>query len=217
MLVVRWVVLAVLAMPSVARADNQFFTAAFIQARSGPTGLTGWLDLHARRRADSTLAIIRPAIGWTFSPALAIHAGYAYVPTLTDAGANPHEQRTWQQVILGHTIGATRLQARGRLEQRFGAGDDVQHLLRMLARGQWQPNADLALQLVVWDELFVGINDADWGPLAGYDQNRLFMGLGTDSKIKGVRVEAGYQSVHLRGDAPRVHVLGVDLYIASAP
>lgn len=213
----RWVVLASLVLPSVTHADNQLWTAAFVQVRPGPTGLTGWLDLHTRRRADSTLGIVRPGIGWTFSPALAVHAGYAYVPTLTDAGPNRREQRTWQQVILGHAVGATKLLARGRLEQRFGAGDDVQHRLRVLARGQWQPKPDLGLQLVVWDELFVGINDADWGPLAGYDQNRLFMGLGTDSKVKGVRVEAGYQIVHLRGDGPLVHVLAVNMSVLVAP
>ncbi len=213
----RWIVLAALALPGVAHADNQTFTAAFIQARSQPTGLTGWLDLHARRRADSTLGIIRPGIGWTFSPALALHAGYAYIPTLTDAGGNRREQRAWQQFVLGHAAGPAKYQLRGRLEQRFGSGDDVAHRVRVFARGQWQPRSSVPLQLVVWDEAFFGINDADWGPLAGYDQNRLFMGLGTDTKLDGVRVEAGYQLVHLRGNAPLVHVLAVNLFVLLMP
>lgn len=210
-------VASALAIPSVAHADNQLWNAAFVQARSGPTGLTGWLDLHYRRRADSSLAIIRPGLGWTFSPALAVHAGYAYIPTVTDAGPNRREQRAWQQVIYTHAAGAAKFQVRGRLEQRFGSGDDIGHRVRVFVRGQYQPSPDVNLQIVGWNETFVGLNDVDWGPVSGYDQNRLFVGVGTDTKLRGVRVEAGYLNVHLRGDAPLVHALGVNLFATIVP
>lgn len=213
----RAVLVAALVFPSVAAADNQVWNAAFVQARNGPTGLTGWLDLHMRRRESSTLAIIRPAIGWTFSPALAVHAGYAFVPSITDEGGNGREHRSWQQVIYNHAAGAAKLQGRARFEQRFGSWDGVGYRIRLLARAQYQPMPDVSFQLVVTDEVFLGLNDVDMGPKSGYDQNRLFLGVGTDTKLKGVRVEGGYMNIHLRGDAPLVHALAVNLIATIAP
>jgi hypothetical protein len=212
------VVAALLVTPAVARGENQIWNAAVIQARNAPTGVTGWFDLHARRRSTSTVVIARPGIGWTFSPALAVHVGYAYIPTLVDAARDTREHRVWQQVIFNHAAGAAaKLQARARLEQRFGSGDDVGHRVRVFARAQWQPSPSVNLQLVGWDELFLGLNDTDWAAKSGYDQNRLFVGLGTDTKLAGVRVEAGYLSVHLSGDAPLVHAVAVNLFATIAP
>jgi len=197
---------------STARAENQIWTAAFVQARPGPTGINGWLDLHARRRPDGMLGIVRPGIGYTFSKLLTAHVGYAYVPNITDAGANRYEQRTWQHVLVSHAVNdAVKLAGRVRLEQRFGSGDDIGHRLRVQARAQWQPSAGLALQLIVHNELFVGLNNTDWAAKSGYDQNRMFLGVGTDTKVKGVRVEAGYLNVVLANDAPLVHAIAVNL------
>lgn len=211
------VVIAVLATAGTARADNQIWSALFVQARPGDTGITGWLDLHGRRREDGTLAIVRPGIGYTFGKALSAHVGYAYVPLVTDEGEDRREHRSWQQIIANHAIGSVKLQGRGRLEQRFGSGDDIGHRVRLLARGQWQPDAETNLQLVAWDELFLGLNETDWGTPQGFDQNRLFVGLGTDAKLKGVRVEAGYLNVVLRRDTQIDHALAVNLFVTFAP
>lgn len=200
-----------------AHAENQIWTATFVQARPGPTGVTGWLDLHARRRPDGMLGIVRPAVGYTFSKLFAAHVGYAYVPTITDAGGNRREQRSWQQVIVSPAIDAIKSQLRLRLEQRFGSGDDIGHRVRVLGRIQWQPSPDLAVQLVGWDELFIGLNDTDWTAKSGYDQNRLFVGLGTDTAVRGLRVEAGYVSVVLANDAPLVHAIAINVSATLVP
>jgi hypothetical protein len=54
---------------------------------------------------------------------------------------------------------------------------------------------DFPLQLVATNELFYQFNDLDWGPEAGIEQNRFFIGVGADTAIKGVRVDAGYMNV----------------------
>jgi len=197
--VARAALLLVLATPPRAAAESQVWTSLTAQARLGEkAGPTLWLDLHDRRRSDSTLFIVRPALGYTFSPAFSAFVGYAYVPTEVDDGADTHEQRTWQQVIWNHTFAQPiKVQGRARFEQRFGPGDDLGYRLRLLARAQVAPLSDLPLQLVVTDELFLGLNDTDWAATSGFDQNRLFVGLGVDTKLEGLRVELGYMSVSL--------------------
>lgn len=200
-----------------AHAEPQVWTATFVQARLEPErGATAWLDLHARRRGGSTLYILRPALGWTFGP-LAVYAGYASIPIDADEGAGTHEQRTWQQAIYTHALGAAvKLQGRARLEQRFGAGDEVGNRLRVFGRAQWAPDPAIALQLVAWDELFVQLDDTDWGPVAGFDQNRAFAGLGVDAGLRGVRFELGYTNVALRGDRMD-HVVAANVFVTIAP
>lgn len=214
----RWLaVLAVLTATPVAHADRQIWTAAFLQARPDPTGITMWADVHGRRRADGLLAIVRPGLGWTFGPALAVHAGYAFVPTLVDEGDDRREQRIWQQVIWSHAQGLAKFQVRGRLEQRFSAsGDDLGHRARVFLRAQAAPWAEVPVQLVGWDEIFIGLNETDWRQPQGFDQNRLFLGFGTDTALKGVRVEAGYMNINLR-HGPTDHALGVNLLAMLAP
>jgi hypothetical protein len=213
------IALAALALPAGrAHADNQIWTAAFVQARPAPTGVAGWLDLHDRRRADGTLAIVRPAIGYALTKSLLVHAGYGWIHLLTDEGGNRTEHRAWQQVLwLAAPSPCVKTQVRARLEQRFGAGDDVGHRVRLFVRGQWAPSQRVQLQLVGWDEIFVGLNATDWGTPRGYDQNRLFLGVGVDTALRNVRIEAGYMNVVLRRDTQMDHILAVNLFATLAP
>jgi len=210
---------ALLVAPGEARAESQVWSAMFAQARLGATsGPTAWFDGHARRRGDGTVFLLRPGLGYTLSPALSVHAGYAYIPKLTDEGTNTREDRLWQQAIWTRPLGtAAKLQLRGRLEQRFGAGDDLGHRARVFVRGQWAPSPRVALQLVAWDELFWQLNDTDWGPARGVDQNRMFAGLGTDTRIDGVRVEAGYLHIAYRQDRRVDHGVAVNVFMTLAP
>ncbi|MDX2088750.1 MAG: DUF2490 domain-containing protein [Kofleriaceae bacterium] len=186
-----------------ATAENQVWVSYVGQARIGEqSGPSLWLDLHERRRSDSTLFIVRPGIGYAFSPNLFMHVGFAWVPLDADdpAAATVNELRLWQQVIGNRTFNdAFKGQLRARFEERWGPGEEFGYRLRLLARGQLQPSQVFPLQLVVVNEVFVGFNDTDWAAKQGFDQNRLFVGLGVDTKIKGVRVEAGYMSVYLNG------------------
>ncbi len=197
-----------------AYADEvQVWESLTVMGRTGPErGLAAWADVHARRRNNGTLFIVRPAIGYAFSPSLIVHVGYAVLPVVVQDGPNTREQRIWQQVLWNREVNPQlRLQVRGRLEQRIGAGDDLGHRLRILLRAQWQPKASFAGQFVVTNETFVQLNDTDWGPTSGFDQNRAFFGIGADTRIRGVRVEAGYLNVAFRDDNRIDHVAAVNL------
>lgn len=209
------VVLASSALSRTAAAEAQIWTSFTGLARFGEqSGPALWLDVHDRRRSDSTLVIVRPAIGYAFSASLFAHLGYAYIPTIVDDGPNSTEQRIWQQVLGNHTFSdAMKAQGRLRFEQRWGPGDGIGYRLRFMGRWQYQPSAELPLQLVIIDELFVGLNDTDWSAKQGFDQNRLFAGVGTDTKIKGLRVEVGYMNVYLHAQDRFDNVVAANLIL----
>ncbi len=203
---------------SPARADEtQVWESLTVMGRSGKdSGLAGWFDFHARRRDTGTLFILRPGLGYAFSPEVIVHVGYAYIPVVIEGAPNPKEQRTWQQLLWNIPASdQLKLQLRLRAEQRFGAGDDVGFRARGLVRAQYQPSMGFPLQLVSTNEIFYQFNDLDWGPEAGFDQNRFFIGVGAETAIKGVRIDAGYMNV-LFSDRMD-HVLAINLIANLVP
>lgn len=161
--------------------------------------------------------ILRGAIGWRISPALTVYQGYAYIHT---AGMREdlRENRSFQQLnwAIGNPFGGE-LSSRTRLEQRWRSdGDDVGWRLREFIRykkplkpgGNW-PNA------LVYSELFVALNDTDWGASAGFDQIRNFIGL--EIPVGGAStVEAGYlnQFINRRTTPDRMnHAASLALFV----
>ena len=103
---------------------------------------------------------------------------------------------------------------RSRFEQRFsGAGDDVGFRLREFARVGWSWREDGKFGLVLWDEVFLGFNETDWGAPSGLDQNRLFLGWYVKTE-PNLRLEMGYLSLFVdRDQATLGHVLATTLFI----
>ena len=192
---------------------SAIFTTVNLNAKAPGPAL--WLDLHSRRGEGVTMEIVRPGVGYIFTPWLSVWGGYAWVPTFKD---NPQsysaENRIWEQVILSHTVGGQlALQSRSRFEQRFSTeGSGVGNRFREFVRAGWLPLGS-PVGLVLWDEIFFGFNDTDWGAVAGYDQNRLFLG-GMIPIDDWARVEAGYLMVHLNRDPQQlVSAIAFNLYI----
>lgn len=204
------------------RDEYQQWAALFVNGRLDPTTprLNLWFDAHARRRGNGTLLIFRPAVGLDVAPWLSIYLGYAYVPLFTDGQATLHEHRIWQQATLRHRFDfGLAVQSRTRFEQRVSdAGGDVGLRLRQFVRANWQPKPDIPLGIAFWDELFIGLNDTDWGPAAGMDQNRVFLGPFL-MMAPWVRLEAGYLFAYLdRGTTDLyAHTLAVNLFLFLAP
>ena len=154
-----------------------------------------WFDAHARFRDDASdlgVSILRPAVGWRVNSNLDVWAGYARVVSRASGRANIEEDRTWQQATYSlPSILNSSLSGRSRLEQRYReTGDDTGWRFRQFVR--WaKPINESPFSIVVWDELFLNINDADWGQRGGFDQNRLFVGAAWHVS-DNARFEGGY-------------------------
>lgn len=209
--------LALVAGASTARASElQLWNAAFLQTVAEDSGPVGWLDLHARRGSQATQVIVRPAAGWQFLPDLAVHAGYAWIPTSPTDGPTRHEQRAWSQLLWTWRPAGARaaFSLRPRLEHRFSAaGPEVGHRARVFARAQWTPRSRVPLLLAAWNEAFFVLNDSSWAPPRGFDQNRLFVGVGFPVP-RGPRFEVGYLNLFLhRTPQDRVdHVMAINAF-----
>ena len=203
--------------------DFQLWTATFVTVdvplpRPSPAV---WLDLHARRSDAGTVGIVRPGLGLHLAPFASAWAGYAWVPVGRDeTDSVVHEHRAWQQVIFQHKLDfGVSIQSRLRFEQRFSeAGDDVALRYRQFFRIGWQPAKHVPLGLAVWDEVFLGLLEADWGPRRGFDQNRLFVGPFWQA-ADFARLELGYLSLFVeRGETDLLgHTLAVNLFLPFKP
>lgn len=215
---------AVLAGTGTARAetayDMQVWAAAFLTARltgrepEATSGLSAWLDLHARRGGGGVVGIIRPALGYRFSKTASIWAGYGSIGLFDDVPENRgQEHRAFQQALFNLPAGPLAIQIRPRLEERVREGEpDGALRFRLFVRANMAFSGS-PLVLATWDEAFYNLNDASWGPRGGFDQNRLFLGIG----IKGPaasRLEVGYLNVTVSRPVGLLiaHNIGVNLF-----
>jgi len=182
--------------------DTQVWTAAFFTARltgrepEATSGVSAWLDLHARRSGAGVVGIVRPALGYRFSKAISVWAGYGAIGGFDDLpDRNTQEHRGWQQALLTLPAGALIVQLRPRLEERARAGaDEVAFRARLLARANVAFGTAVPVILATLEEAFFHLNDVEWGPRGGFDQSRLFLGIGLKGPA-GSRVEVGYLNV----------------------
>ena len=181
------------------RTETQYWTAAFLNARitgekATEPGVSAWFDLHGRFGPDRTTAIVRPGLGYRFSGLVSGWVGYAWVPTWIDDAAMIHEHRIWEQGLAQGTEGILRYQIRPRLEQRFRQGQDgVGHRFRLFLRSNLRITDEHPLDVAIWDEVFLGLNETAWGQVGGFDQNRIF--IGPAYTFGPARLEAGYLNV----------------------
>ena len=206
------------------RNEFQLWSALLGSAGTRPEtpGLSLWLDVHGRRGETGTVVIVRPGVGVSITPWLSAWVGYAWVPVFNDAaGERTDEHRIWQQLILAPKLPELGLsfQSRTRFEQRFGEnGDDVGFRLRQFVRANWQPDDSFPVGIAFWDEIFIGLNETDWGAPQGFDQNRIFIGPFIKAN-KWVRLEAGYLYVFVNREAGDVtaHTLAINLFVSPKP
>lgn len=182
-----------------------------------PVGTLNWYaELQSRWREngqDFDQLLIRPAVFYKLSERSGLWLGYANVQTRTAQSGTREEHRIWEQFSYTFKLGPATLQSRTRLEQRaLDSGDDIGHRIRQMFRVTMPLEQSPKFSLVGSNEVFVNLNDTDWGMRSGFDQNRLFFGVGY-SFTSNFRLEAGYlnQYVDTATVDRRNHVLSTTL------
>lgn len=215
--------LAAFQLPSSAQTidDVGQWSALFTQDRFAPDSrLRWWFDGHYRLFDDNDgfgQSIIRPGIGLDVGKSSTLWAGYGWIRTDPILGEAIDEHRIWQQWTWSHKLDPFKFAARTRFEQRFfESTDDTGLRIRQFVRAQKNLGACSRRTFVVWDELFIALNDTDFGQRSGFDQNRIFVGFGFKRHHSSPwRVEVGYmnQSVNQRGPTDRSnHVLAFNVF-----
>ncbi len=178
-----------------------------------------WMEGQGRFADDASKfsqGIIRPGIGYQITDTTSVWVGYAWAPTSTPYVRAPFdEQRLWQQLIWSDKFSWGRLTSRSRMEERWAPQGDVmgaryRHLLKAAIPLAFAPGYSYIIQ----SEAFVSLNDTDWGPRRGFDQNRFFTGLGYAFN-KNISTEVGYMNQYIirQGANYMGHNLVVNLFM----
>ncbi len=162
-------------------------------------------------------AVTHDAIGYQFDQMNSVLVGYAFqVSEPPYAGTDTYENRTWQQylnVYKTQSLGV--FQNRSRFEQRTITSSLSGTALRWRQQLKWVYPVSPDWSFVASDEFFANMNTVSWGPAAGFNQNRLFVGAGYRFD-KTYRTEFGYMNQYVnRGlvDDLIGHLLSLNLYI----
>lgn len=197
------------------------WSAFFTQDKfSSDSQLKWWFDGHYRLFQDNDgfgQSIVRPGLGLDVGENSALWAGYGWINTSPIMGDDTDEHRIWQQWTWSKAADPFKFAARTRFEQRlFESFDDTGLRLRQFFRGQKNLGSCSKYTFVVWDELFLGLNDTDFGQRAGFDQNRIFVGLGFKNHHSSRwRVEVGYMNQFVNRGGPddlSNHILAVNIF-----
>lgn len=201
------------------REDGQVW---FQTVAQGPIAgdLVYFAELQPRFSADSAALaqmLIRPAVGVKLGDKVTLYQGYANVRTPQAGGGETRENRSFQQLnwALG-APGGVAVTSRTRLEQRWlSSGSDLGWRLRQMIRGAVPLKQGGKVKLIGSAEVFVALNDTDWGARGGFDRIRSFAGVELPLSGKST-VELGYlnQYVSTRtGPDQMDHVAAINLML----
>ena len=191
----------------------------------GPSdsALRWWLDAHARYSDDANgfeQSILRPGFGYALPNNHVLWAGYGWIANSPEIGDTFHEHRFWQQHSWKTSFGDFTFSSRSRLEQRFreeGSGDTGWRF-RQFFKLTHPIGTDTSFYLSTWDEVFLNLNDTDWGAESGLDRNRIFAGIGWKPRsIQHLKAEAGYlnQFIYNPSGTDRTdHLLSLNVFLS---
>jgi hypothetical protein len=197
--------------------DGRIWLNVNVQSTLPFEGWNWYAELQPRWREEGhefDQLIIRPAIFYKFSPKSSAWLGYERTIAHPAGKSNTYENRVWEQFSYQFDpINDWKIQSRTRLEQRtIESKQDVGFRFRQMVKVVKPISQTLPLNLILSDELFVNLNNTDWGASGGIDQNRAFIGLGY--KVNShANIEFGYlnQAVNIRTIDKENHVLSTTI------
>lgn len=214
---------AALALSSPARAETSHDEQVWLQVvAQGPVaGKVVYLaELQPRfgdRAKGLSQMVIRGAVGVKITDRLTIYQGYAHARTPAVGRPDASENRSFQQISwsLGNP-GGVALSTRTRFEQRWlSTGDDMSWRLRQSVRGAVPIAAGGKVKLLGSVEVFVALDDTDWGARSGLDRVRTFAGVELPFSGKST-IELGYLNQYVNGANGRDlmdHVAAINLML----
>ncbi|MBH0192768.1 MAG: DUF2490 domain-containing protein [Nitrospira sp.] len=159
--------------------------------------------------------LIRPGVGYAVTEHSSLWVGYAHVINFPVAGDNIHEDRFWQQYMWKGQSPIGEFTSRSRFEQRWQTnGNETGGRFRQMFKLSWPLPFYQPVSLVGWDEVFVNLNDTNWGARQGFDQNRGFAGIGYRVQPP-VLFEFGYMNQYInRATIDSMnHILSLNLFL----
>jgi len=155
-----------------------------------------WFDDHwsasfqTEVRADDNISrfdalVLKPGGYYRVNEVVTLGAGYKY----QDKGEAPNEHDAWQELYLHHDRRELELTHQFRLEERFINGiDGIIPRLRYLLHVDHPINS--SWYLAASEAIRFNLVDRDQGPVMGFEQNRLYFGVGYRAGI--AKIEFGY-------------------------
>ncbi|MCA9788494.1 MAG: DUF2490 domain-containing protein [Cyanobacteria bacterium HKST-UBA05] len=165
--------------------------------------------------SDVDVLLLRPSIGYKVNDYLSVRQGYAWTPSFTPGFRSEH--RVFQDIIGKEPLGKWTFTERARLEERFieNAGDPALRLRGLLQASHPIGHSE-TWHWVVFDEVWMNLNNTHAGPQQGFDQNWAFAGI--RHKINShLTVQGGYQLNYInqpraaRNQLNHVLVLSLDV------
>ncbi|MEY2697693.1 MAG: hypothetical protein RL333_1831 [Pseudomonadota bacterium] len=139
------------------------------------------------------------SLGYKIDDHHTLYAGYGFQHVVEPLASVPtNENRGWQQYNYEHFTPYGGFKLSSRLEERTvnNAGGLA---LRARQLVQWTYPLNALWYLIAAEELFFNLNTVAWGPVAGYDQNRVFAGIGYRFNPT-TRAEIGYLNNYINRD-----------------
>lgn len=179
-----------------------------------------WLEGQGRFGNDTSRfsqGMLRTGLGYALNPNTSLWLGYAYIPTeLPFTSKHFDEHRIWQQLLWSNKYEFGTLTSRSRFEQRYvEPGSEVGWRFRQLLKLSIPFSFAPDFSAVLANEYFVNINQTNWRADDGFDQNRVFTGVGYNFD-KHIKTEIGYMNQYIRKNASpdrMSHILSVNLYL----
>jgi hypothetical protein len=187
------------------KEDGAIWLGVNVQGKLGNTGLNWYAELQPRWREEGdklNQLIIRPAIFYKLDAKSSVWFGYEKVVNHPVNKSTFDEHRLWQQYSYAFDpIDAVTIQSRTRLEERrLEDGKETGIRMRQMLKASMPLELNPKLSLIASDELFINFNDTDWGVRSGFDQNRLFAGMGYAFNSH-VKLEAGYLNQYVNSSS----------------